>query len=108
MNFYNKVIKYRKVLKRSFDYYYHMCYCFISTFVGSLTSRGLKLKALKKFLHVKYVLKMKEKLDPYLLLLICFLKVTPSIYLLPMRMGRIVQGIPLPIFDHKQIVYAVK
>ena len=69
-----------------------MYFCFISTFIGSLTQRGLKMKAFEKFLHVKYVLKKKRKLDPFLLLLICFLKVTPSIYFLPMRMGRIVQG----------------
>ena len=85
-----------------------MYYCFISTFTGSLTVNGFKLKALKKFLQVKYVLKIREKLDPYIILLIAFLKVTPSIYFLPMRMGRIVQGIPLPIFEQKQIVYAVK
>jgi len=108
MSFYNKVIKYNKILKRSYDYYYHMYFCFISTFIGSLIQRGLRMKAFNKFLHVKYVLKIKESLDPFVLLLICFLKITPSIYFLPMRMGRIVQGIPLPIFEQKQIVYAVK
>ena len=77
-------------------------------FFGALISSGKKIKAFNKFIQIKYHLKQIETLDPYLIFLTALIRVTPSIYLRPLRLGSFTQGVPLPITEKKRATFAVK
>jgi len=73
-----------------------------SFFFGSLIFSGYKLSGFNRFLKIKQGLKLIDILDPYKLFLISMMKVTPNIYLLPLKLGGRSVGVPLPITEKKK------
>lgn len=82
--------------------YYH------KKFFGSLIFKGKKLYAYNFFSNIKFQLKINESFDPFFVFLISMVRITPSIFFIYKRMGRLKLGIPLPIKENKQFVFAIK
>lgn len=57
---------------------------------------------------MKYHLKLREKFDPYLLLFVALMKISPGVTLFPIKKSGVVQGAPFPISRRKQITFAIK
>lgn len=57
---------------------------------------------------MKYSLKLREKFDPYLILFVALLRVSPGVILFPIKKSGVVQGAPFPISRRKQITFAMK
>lgn len=73
-----------------------------------MISSGLKLRAFNNFILIKQGLKRRESLDPYKLFLVSMMRVTPNIYLLPLRLGGRSVGVPLPITEKKKVTLGVR
>lgn len=58
--------------------------------------------------EIKYQLKLREAYDPYLLIFIALLKISPNVILFPIKKSGVVQGAPFPISRRKQITFALK
>jgi ribosomal protein S7 len=103
-----RLIRRRKYLKNNLDTYGNMWFNYHCLFFGRLISSGKKIKAFNKFINLKYYLKQHESIDPYLVFLTALIRVTPSIYLRPLRLGGFTQGVPLPITEKKRVTFAIK
>lgn len=57
---------------------------------------------------MKYFLKLREKFDPYLLLFVALLRISPGVTLFPIKKSGVVQGAPFPISRRKQMTFAMK
>jgi len=68
----------------------------------------MKLRAFNNFILVKQGLKLKELTDPYKLFLVSMMRVTPNIYLLPLKLGGRSVGVPLPITEKNKVTMGVK
>lgn len=91
-----------------FNYFYQIWFKYHLKFFGSLISNGKKLIAFDKFLKVKFILKNHENFDSYILFLVSMMKVTPNVILLNIKLGGASYGVPMPIDEHKRIVFGVK
>lgn len=103
-------IKFNKNLKYSnkFDYCSYMAYRYHYLFFHSLIFRGRKLWAFNFFIALKFELKKREMVDPFWVFLISLLKITPDFMLMPLKLGRTIQYVPLPINERKQYTFAIK
>lgn len=97
-NIKNIVVDYTNFLSS----YYHRL------FFGSLIKKGRKLFAFNNFLIIKKLLKKKEHFDPYLILFVSLLHITPEVLLGVLPLGSVRYGVPLPINEFKRITYAIK
>jgi hypothetical protein len=95
-------------LKKSFNYYEHIYFSCFRLFFNSLIKRGLKIKMFNKMFNIKHLLKKYVSMDLYLFFMLTFLKIIPNVFLLFFRMGRVLTFIPLPILQHKQIIFTIK
>jgi len=94
----------KRHLRNSYhNYYSQLLFRYNTVFFGSLISSGNKLKAFNKLVTIKYGLKLREKREPSRVLLTAFMQATPNIYLLPLKLGGRVVGVPLPISEKKKI-----
>jgi len=107
MNFLEFNLK-KKELQLNYDFYYHRWFCYHSIFFGSLIFQGKKLRAFNFFLKLKLSLKLNSDLDPYLVFLIAMLKITPKVILRPRWIGGKPKGIPFPLNEKKQVMFANK
>lgn len=98
----------RRSLSCSGDSYSHLWFNYHRLFFGYLISKGKKIKAFNKFVELKSRLKTLEEIDPYLVFLVAMIRITPVIYLRPLRLGSFTQGLPLPITENKRATFAVK
>lgn len=98
--------------RRSFrfymDLYSHLWFRYHNLLFGRLISKGKKILAFNKFIQLKKILKAKESLDPFLIFLVAMIKVTPVIFLRPLKLGASMHGVPVPIKEKKQITFAIK
>jgi len=104
---------FRYVYKRGgyhkrFDYHHFLHYKYHSLFFGSIIQHGRKLWAFDFFIRLKQQLKYREGIDSYWILLISLIKITPSLLLFPLKLGGVIQGVPLAITERKQYIFAVK
>lgn len=90
------------------NYSVYLNFRYHNIFYGSLNFRGRKQFAYRMFCKIKYRLKILERKDPFFIFSTCMAIITPSIYLIQKRLGRIKMGVPLPISEYKQAVFAVK
>lgn len=106
----NVVIQYRRRQIRTLldNYYWHLWYRYNLIFFSSLIFSGRKLFAFNLFVKVKDGLKRKEQMDTYRAFLTAMMMVTPSVTLLPIKMGGRSIGVPLPIRERKRITMGVK
>lgn len=86
----------------------HYIYSYHRLFVNNLIFRGRKAMAFRWLYAVKYFLKLREKFDPYLLLFVALLRVSPGVTLFPIKKSGVVQGAPFPISRRKQMTFALK
>lgn len=93
---------------RRYDYYSYFGYRYHHLFSHSLIFRGRKLWAFNFFVRLKYELKKREKVDPYWILFIALSNITPDLILYPLKLGGVLQKVPLPISERKQFTFAVK
>lgn len=91
-----------------FDYYSYIWYRYHRLFFRSLIFRGRKLWAFNFFVDLKFQLKCRELVDPFWIFLISLMKITPDLMLFPLKLGGVLQGVPLPITERKQYTFAVK
>lgn len=70
---------------------YHCC------LFGSLIKHGKKFRAFTFFNKLKYELKLKENIEPNIIIFLAMLKLTPSVLLFPIKVGGQLQKVPLPI-----------
>lgn len=103
-----KNLKEIKILKVNYDQGVHLGFSYRKALLGKMIKRGLKLKAISLYRKIKLHLKERFHVNPDLLIEISFLKITPLIYFKAFRIGRTVQGVPLPINELKQVVYPMK
>lgn len=99
--------KNQKYLKQ-YDLYSYLWFRYHRLFFKSLIFRGRKLWAFKFFISLKYELKNRENIDPFWILLVSLMKVTPEILLYPKKLGGKINWVPLPIGERKQYTFAVK
>jgi ribosomal protein S7 len=66
------------------------------------------LTAFKIYCKIKFKIKLREKVDPFWIIIIALLKITPDILVYPLKLGGVVQKVPLPIGARKQYTFAVK
>ena len=81
---YNKV-RFKNDLKAWYDYYIYLGFRYHNLFFCSLINDGKKLKAFNFLLKLKYNLKIKEITDPYNIILISFMNITPEVFLRQFR-----------------------
>lgn len=93
---------------RKYDYYSFFGYRYHHLFFHSLIFRGRKLWAFNFFVQLKYELKKRENVDPFWILLIALSNITPDLILYPLKLGGVIQRVPLPISERKQFTFAVK
>ena len=79
-----------------------------SRFFGSLIFEGRKLGAFKNTLKVKEVLKLKEKADTFMVFLASVCKLTPSLFLVPLKKGASKAAVPFPLTGQRQISFSIK
>lgn len=99
--------KYDKYNHR-YDYNQYIWFRYNKLFFGSLIVRGRKLWAFNFFILLKLELKKREQLEPYWVFLVGIMKITPDFLLFPLKLGGVVQGVPLPITERKQYTFGVK
>jgi len=98
----------KRELQLNHDFYYHRWFCYHSVFFGSLIFRSKKLRAFNFFLKLKLNLKLNSNLDPYLIFLIAMLKITPKVVLKSRWIGGKPKGVPFPLNERKQVMFANK
>jgi small subunit ribosomal protein S7 len=106
-----KILKFnlkKREIQLNHDFYYHRWFCYHSVFFGSLIFCGKKLRAFNFFLQLKFSLKLNSDLDPYLIFLIAMLKITPKVILKSKWIGGKPKGIPFPLDEKKQVMFANK
>lgn len=106
----SRIAKFNKnlVYSERFDYYSYVGFRYHRLLSKSLISRGLKLKAFNFMISLKYYLKVKERVDPYRIILIALMKISPDIMVYPLKLGGAVQKVPLFICARKQYTFSVK
>jgi ribosomal protein S7 len=91
-----------------YDYNNYTYYRYSHLLFRSLINRGHKLKAFNFMIALKLQLKLRERVDPNLIILVALLKITPDILVYPLKLGGAVQKVPLAICARKQYTFAVK
>lgn len=104
---YNK-IRFRFLVKPWYDYYIYLGFHYHNLFFCSLIKEGKKLKAFNFLLLLKANLKTKEVADPFYILLISFMNITPEVFLRYYRSGSVKYGVGMPISERKKITFAIK
>jgi len=99
--------KNKKYLK-NYNYNSYIYYRYYRLFFHSLIFKGNKLWAFKFLIELRYLIKKQELVDPFWVILIAFMKITPDIILFPKKLGGVIQGVPLSIGERKQYTFAVK
>src|SRR5699024_12107753 len=89
------------------DIYLKLWYRYHRLFFHRLICRGKKIIAFNTFINVKYRLKLSEETNPYLTFLAAMIKASPTIFLLPLKTGRFLHGVPAPITSKKKLTLAV-
>ena len=101
----NKKMKNKEKFFYDLDYdlylYFYFFYC--NLLLHSLIKQGKKIKQINLFLKLKYELKIKEKEDPYLIILIAFLNITPVIYTKKVWVAGANKVMGFPISSEKQV-----
>jgi ribosomal protein S7 len=102
--------KKKKVFKRleEKEEYIEIYSSFYNKFFCSFIFKGMKLKAFNNMLKLKEALKFKEKADPFDVLLAALFKITPSLFLMPLKRGGETVAVPLPLNRQRQISFSVK
>jgi len=77
-------------------------------FFGTLIFCGKKLTAVNNFLLLKQRLKLKESVDPSICFVVAMLFVAPSVFMIPVRLGKFIHSIPFPITIKKKVIFGVK
>lgn len=90
------------------DFYWQLYFRYHSVFLGALIFNGKRMQAFAWFLDIKQGLKDKESFDPYFVFLIAMLKITPNLIFSILKLGGASYHAPLPISEHKRIVFGVK
>lgn len=103
-----KIVRDKYSLKQWHDSHLHYIYSYHRLFFTNLIFRGRKALAFRWLCQVKYFLKLREKFDPYLLLFVALLKISPGVTLFPIKRSGVVQGAPFPISRRKQMTFALK
>lgn len=91
-----------------YDYYSYIWFRYHRLFFGSMIFRGRKLWAFNFFNKLKHELKRREKVDPFWVFLVGIMKITPDLMLFPLKLGGVVEGVPLYISERKQYTFGVK
>lgn len=91
-----------------YDYYSYVWFRYHRLFFGSLVVRGRKIWAFNFFNKLKYELKRRENVDPFWVFLVGIMKITPDLMLFPLKLGGVVEGVPLSISERKQYTFGVK
>jgi len=91
-----------------FDYYSYLAFRYHYLFFKSLIFRGNKLRAFSIYCNIKLRIKLREKTNPFWVILIALLKITPDCLVYPLKLGGQIQKVPLPISPRKQYTFAVK
>jgi ribosomal protein S7 len=92
----------------TYNYYSHMWYLYHNKFFGALIKKGKKNTAFKFFLKIKKALKQKEFFDPYYLFLVAMFQITPSLLIVPVKVGAASKGVAFPLYEKRKITFAVK
>lgn len=95
-------------MKKNFDYFNHIYYSCFNLFFFSLIKRGLKRKMFSKMFYIKKHLKYYITMELYFFFVLTFLRLIPNVFLMFYRVGRSLTTIPLPIYEHKQIIFIIK
>jgi len=103
-----KLITKHTVYNNKFDFHSYLWFRYHNLFFGGLIRRGRKLWAFKFLCDLRYSLKTADNIDPFWIFLACMVKITPSILLLPLRLGVTLYGVPAPINERKRYTFAVK
>jgi ribosomal protein S7 len=85
-----------------------MWYLYHNKFFGALIKKGKKNTAFKFFLKIKKALKQKEFFDPYYLFLVAMFQITPSLLIVPVKVGAAAKGVAFPLYEKRKITFAVK
>jgi ribosomal protein S7 len=102
------IFKKNEKYSNRYDYYSYVWFRYHKLFFGSLIVRGRKLWAFNFFIKLHLELKKREQIEPYWVFLVGIMKITPELMLFPLKLGGVVQGVPLPITERKQYTFAVK
>lgn len=81
---------------------------FHNLFFQSLIFRGRKIFAFNFLVKVKEHLKEMEQFDANFVLLIAFMRITPSIMLLALKKGGLVHGVASFITELKKLIYTIR
>ena len=101
------LIKKSTLYHKKFEYHSYVWFRYHKLFYGSLIQRGRKLWAFNFFNNVKYKLKILSKSDPFWVFLLSMMKITPVVFLVPLKLSGTVHGVPVPISERKQYTFAV-
>jgi len=97
MRYISKKKRQRFLDRESFDYIIQLWFNYHFLFFHVLMFRGFKLKAFSFFVKIKKGLKIKEDYDPSFIFLLAILKITPSLFLKPFKVGGSSYEIPFPL-----------
>ena len=97
--------KFKSLLEKDLFYYW---FKYHRHFFNSLIWRGRKLWAFNCFLNIKFFLKKREEMDPFIIFIVALFKITPELLLFPKKKAGEITNIPLPIVLRKQITFANK
>jgi len=96
------------LLRTWYDYYVYLAFCYHNLFFCRLIKEGKKLKAFNFLLLLKFNLKLREMVDPYIIIFIAFMNITPEVFLRYFRSGSVKNGVGMPLSQGKKISFAIK
>lgn len=89
-------------------YFSFLFYKYHKLFYRSLIFRGRKIWAINFFIKIKEFLKKKLFFDSRVILLLSLCLLTPSVYLVPLKLGSGVERVAFPILNKKKFIFSVK
>lgn len=100
-------IKLFKNIKKSI-YYNQINFLFKQNFIGKLIKKGNKFHALKIFNKLKYLIKVKIKKDPTIILFLVIFKSIIKFHFIKKRFGGSKKEIPIYLNKKRQIKFIIK
>lgn len=105
---YTKIRKYRYDVSQNYNLFLQHWYNFHHLFFGSLIFRGRKIAAYNMILDIKFLMKKQEKCDPFLIFLVCFLRMQPQVLIVSIRKRGVLNEVPFPITPRKQLGLTIR
>jgi ribosomal protein S7 len=102
-----KILSSHDVILSRHNYYLRLYDTYHHLFFRSLIFRGRKIWAFNFFVNLKFELKKRERIDPFWVLLVSLLKITPDFILLPRKLGGTTKYVGLPIIEKKRYRFAI-